>query len=260
MPYDSNSLPTGKLSATQIDLYRQCPEKYRHKYIAKSPAAGPVERKHLNFGNAVHAVFERCVKERLGEPNYETLRDLYAEEASRMTIAQTIEFEEKADAAFRWADKNLTFADTVSAEQKFTVEIAGYPVTGFIDRVDALVLGGGADQGVSIRDYKTGKPTNPKYARERHEVQLGIYCFAAAELYGVDPASVVTALEFVCYGEVLEMRFTDAQIDRVEKIIEETGEAIEALVAENPESAKKKPTPLCGWCEWNSTCDAYSKV
>ncbi len=259
MPYVSNSLPTGKLSASQIDLFRQCPEKYRHRYLAKTPITGPFERKHLNFGNAVHAVFERCVKERR-EPEYDTFRELYAEEASRMTEAQAIEFEEKAESALQWASKNLTFKDTVSAEQKFTIEIGGYPVTGFIDRVDVLVAGGGTDQGVTIRDYKTGKPTDPKYARERHEVQLGIYCFAAAELYGVEPASVLPALEFVCFGEVLEMRFSDTQLDRIERIVGATGEAIEALAQENPESAKKKPTPLCGWCEWNSICDAYSKV
>lgn len=262
MPYVSNSLPTGKLSATQIDLFRQCPEKYRYRYIAKTPAAGPVERKHLNFGNTVHAVFERYVKERRmpDRPSYEILRELYAEEAKRMTIPQTVEFEAKAERAFRWASKTLDFADTVCAEQRFVVEIAGYPVTGFIDRVDALIPGGGTNQGVSIRDYKTGKPTPDKYARERHEVQLGIYCFAAAELYDVDPTTVVTALEFVCDGEVLEMRFNQDALDHVEWIVRTTGEAIEALVAENPEAARKKPSPLCGWCEWNSICDAYSKV
>ncbi len=262
MPYVSNSLPTGKLSATQIDLFRQCPEKYRHRYLAKTPVAGPVERKHLNFGNTVHAVFERYVKERRmpDRPSYEILREIYAEEAKRMTIPQAMEFETKAEAAFRWASETLDFADTVCAEQRFTVEIGGYPVTGYIDRVDALVPGGGTDQGVSIRDYKTGKPTDMKYARERHEVQLGIYCFAAAELYGVDPTTVVTALEFVCFAEVIELRFTADQLAKVEAIVADTGAEIEELAQENPESARKLPGPLCGWCEWNAICDAYSKV
>lgn len=157
----------------------------------------------------------------------------------------------------RWEAWNSIVASTspeakrkprLHAELKVELKLGGVPFRGFVDRIE------GWSGGLTVRDWKTGKPKD-QFAKTDDHDQMLLYTAAVTEMLGeqVKHASRI----FLGDGRA-EVR--PAPLDQVPRAIERLqitwGEMQDALTAEH---FPAKPGPLCGWCPNATTCPEGAK-
>ncbi len=167
------------LSATAIEIYRECPLQYKIRREWNVPgeiAAG------LHYGNAVHTALKdfydallagrprseeellACFQQALATMRFED--DLQRRLYEAQGLKQLAEFFVRQQAA--------PTPDVLHTERTFEVAVAGVRVRGRIDRLDRI-----EGQRVAITDYKTGTPRKPDEANA--SLQLSIYALACRE-------------------------------------------------------------------------------
>jgi RecB family exonuclease len=237
-----------RLSFSRVDMYRQCPLKFRYAYVDKQPtAASP----HLSWGTSVHHALEVWWSSKLpsAPPVDVLLQALY--DGWDDTGFEGMPREEK----IRWyrhaqdvlRRHHLQHADTyvpsVASEQRFSVRLDDIEVVGSIDHVTRT-----AEGGLGIVDWKTNKRAKTR-SEVRSSLQLAVYALAAEELWGQPPAWV--ALDFVVPGLRVTVPRNEIDTDRARSVLREVAERVRAELFE--------PTPsrLCDWCDFRSLCPAF---
>lgn len=168
-----------RLSATQLEMYEDCPLRYAYRYVAGARNEAGI---HAGLGSLVHRVLERFLDpEEPGERSHDRLLEL-AEECWHDDIAPYRPQQEEArrdlyDMLELWWEKEGSPGGgphVLATEHRFDVTVGPHQVRGAIDRVDR------ADDGVGIRvvDYKTGK-SKPRAADVKTNLQLSTYYVAA---------------------------------------------------------------------------------
>lgn len=238
-----------RLSFSRIDLYRQCPLRYRYRYIDGLPEQPSPA---LSFGSSIHAALERFWDRKLPDPPpVETLLDaLYAHWDTAGFAAvdrseQARYYRHARDVLVRHHER---FAETrlapVAVEQWFEVPLPdAVTLVGSIDLVVPT-----AEGGIGIVDWKTNRA-----AKRRSDVaaslQLAIYALASRHLWGHEPDWV--ALDFVVPGVRVQVDREDIDLDRALRVVGETAAAIRA--GHFPAT----PSPLCRWCDFRGECPAW---
>ena len=158
-------------SYSKMALYKECPQKYKFRYILKIPEK---PKYYFAFGSALHKVMEYL---------YSSLKppfpDLDKVLAFFKADWEATSYEEKGySSKFKEEEGYLEGIEIIKAyykkhcedglsplatEFRTTVDIDGLSVIGIVDRID--YLGGGK---VSIVDYKTGK----KIKREPDQLMM----------------------------------------------------------------------------------------
>ena len=232
------------LSHSSIVLYRTCPQRWKFRYIDKVPEK---PRSFFSFGKSVHTSLEFLFG-RLGQlPTLEETLAHYKERWLREgydTDAQEKWFYQEGERILRgfYAKHKTDFQKVAQVELKFTVDIEGVPVTGYVDRIDH-----GSQGGVALVDYKTGKAFDK--SRVRKDPQLTLYQIACREILGKEVESVtlyhlnsLTALTVPAHPKTLE--------DDLRVVIVDTARGI------NDGKFEPKPDPNghCQWCDYNQIC------
>lgn len=145
-------------SYSQMSLYRECPLKYKFKYIDKLPEK---PKPYFAFGQAIHSALE-FFHSKLPPPSYPELIDFfsanwhkknYAEKGYKNPEMENMDFQ-KGEVVLKkyWLkhkdERTLPFL----CEYKGCVEVDGLEVVVIVDRIE--YLGNGK---IKIIDYKTGK-------------------------------------------------------------------------------------------------------
>jgi DNA helicase II / ATP-dependent DNA helicase PcrA len=179
MQAGSNSNP--KLSATAVESYERCPLQFKLEREWRIPREAPAA---MQYGAAMHRVlklyfdsvrFKRTMPDEalvnsfcadLSEAGIQDpyQRDLYQEQGVR----QLLDFLKAS---------RLQQLNVLHIEQQFETRIGDLVVIGRIDRID-----GNDGSGITITDYKTGRPQSQEDADE--SLQLSIYALAAREKWG----------------------------------------------------------------------------
>ncbi|MDE2040519.1 MAG: PD-(D/E)XK nuclease family protein [Elusimicrobia bacterium] len=243
MPF---SLPR-PLSHSSISLFQDCPQKYKFKYVDKIPEK---PRHFFSFGQSVHSALEFLYAVQAPPPP--TLEALLACYQERWVSAGYRDGDQEAQyfedgkrilaAYYRKHAKD--FAVPLFVEYGFTLEVEGVPVTGKVDRVDAL-----ADGRLAILDYKTGKALAA--SRVERDAQLTMYQLACERLLG----RTVARLSFYHLPSLKEQvveRHSTELVETLTKRIVSTAERISA--------GRFKPTPseaVCRWCDYKPLCPVY---
>lgn len=146
-----------------------------------------------------------------------------------------------------WAIEDPAAAKVLHRELKFSFEIEGVPVLGFIDRVDS-----GGNGIPMVIDYKTGKVGK----KEKHGDQLRLYCLAVARLTGVMPYRALAY--YTAAGELAEVNTSRQAVNRTV----ETFKTAWAGIQSSQESATwpARPSPLCGWCPLALVCPSAKQA
>jgi DNA helicase-2/ATP-dependent DNA helicase PcrA len=129
-----------RLSASVIKTYMDCPLKFKFSYILGVPQPA---MPYFDLGTSVHAVAEHTTKMQLegialsGALAAELLKKEWNAN-SFQSETQERQAKEKAKAMLgtylQWLSTNPNYP--VAAEAEFTIEMAGVPFHGFIDRVE----------------------------------------------------------------------------------------------------------------------------
>lgn len=241
--------PRLRLSFSRVDTYRQCPLRYRYRYVDGLPER---PSPHLSFGSSIHRALEAFWDRKLPDPPpLETLLDALYHGWDSTGFAE-VERDEQLR-YYRHAREVLTahhhrFADTalapVAVEQWFRLPLPdGLEVVGAIDLVEPTGAGG-----LGVVDWKTNRR-----AKSREEVasslQLAIYALAVEHLWGQPPAWV--ALDFVVPGVRVTVPREHIDTDAAIEAIREVAAAMRA------EAFEPRPSPLCGWCDYRAECPAF---
>jgi DNA helicase-2/ATP-dependent DNA helicase PcrA len=162
------------LSASDIDLYRACPLRYKFARVLRVPTE---LTRNQRFGIAMHQVLERYHAS--GGQTCEQLLALFMQCWRRGGFGDGPEdrrLREKATAALRRYHARLSeqASEPVWFERSFAFQIGTHHVRGRVDRIDRLPGGG-----YEVIDYKTGRPKSEEQLRE--DVQLSLYALAASE-------------------------------------------------------------------------------
>src|SRR5215204_516439 len=236
------------LSATDIELYRTCPLKYKFARVFGIPQETTINQR---FGILVHQVLERFHGQQKGGDadagSLERLMSLFGAAWRRSGFGESddeLQFREKAiDSLRRYHAREVASGSHPRwVERKFDFRIGPHHLRGRVDRVDELPGGG-----YELIDYKTG---DPKPQRElESDVQLAIYRLAAREAWRLEGAA--GSYWYVLADEKVAVGGSPDDLERVEGVVLEVGEGILG------QDFEPTPSPeICSWCDFRLICPA----
>ena len=245
------------LSASDFDLYRTCPLKYKFARVFAIPQEPTINQR---FGILIHNVLERFHSEemRSGEGAGETfggarpgsldrLLSLFEAGWRRTGFGASddeLQYRDRAVAALARYHERHVGADShpVWLERSFSFAIGQHQLRGRVDRVDQR-----ADGAYELIDYKTGERT----AQERlaGDLQLALYRLAAREAWELEAA--LGTYWYVLADERVPVPPEPDDAERVERTVLEVAAGIEAQDFEPRPSYE-----ICSWCDYRLICPA----
>ena len=236
------------LSATDIELYRTCPLKYKFARVFGIPQEQTINQR---FGIVIHQVLERyhsqeSTAEEAGGLN--RLMALFSAAWRRSGFGESddeLQYRDRAVEALRryHARESARGSSPRWVERKFDFQIGPHHLRGRVDRVDEL-----PDGGYELIDYKTGDP-RPQQALES-DIQLAIYRLAAREAWRLDGSSM-GSYWYVLADEKVAVGGSSDDLERVESTVLEVGEGILG------QDFEPRPSPeICSWCDFRLICPA----
>ncbi|MFL5907113.1 MAG: ATP-dependent helicase [Solirubrobacterales bacterium] len=236
------------LSATDIELYRTCPLKYKFARVFGIPQETTINQR---FGIVIHQVLERFHGQQAAgvaeAGSLERLMALFAAAWRRSGFGESddeLQFREKAiEALHRYHAREVASGSHPRwVERKFDFRIGPHHLRGRVDRVDQLPGGG-----YELIDYKTGDPKPPRELES--DVQLAIYRLAAREAWRLEGAA--GSYWYVLADEKIAVGGSPDDLERVESVVLEVGEGILG------QDFEPRPSPeICSWCDFRLICPA----
>ncbi len=240
------------LSASDIDLYRTCPLKYKFARVFAIPQEPTINQR---FGILVHQVLDRYHSEEMrgfgeeGEARggLDRLLGLFEAGWRRQgfgTSDDELQYRDRAVAALaRYYERHTAgAARPVYLERGFSFKIGEHSIRGRVDRVDRH-----PDGALELIDYKTGSPKRPEELRD--DVQIALYRIGAREAWGVEAAD--GSYWYVLDDEKVTVAGEADDLERVERTVLEVAAGIDEQDFEPKPSFEN-----CSWCDFRLICPA----
>jgi putative RecB family exonuclease len=242
-------------SPSAAGTYRQCPLRWKFRYIDKLP--DPPGEAAL-VGTFAHRVLEHLCDESADARTTDRAKELAGEawrwisdrrdfSALDLDAAAQLEFRWKAWSAIEalWQLEDSAHVTVRSTEQRISTTLDGVPFRGVIDRLDE------ADDGLVVTDYKSGKP--PRNDR-RNEALAQVLLYAAAIESETGERPVRARLLFLGGSRgIVETRVDDERMHTTTGNLTATWTALGADCAND--SFEPSAGPLCGWCPYVDRCE-----
>lgn len=247
-------------SQSKMSLYRECPLKYRFRYILKIPEK---PKYFFTFGTILHSVMEYLYSAPQFPPLEDALKffkqkwdkQTWQEKGYASAEKEQAGFLEGQDIIKRYYQKH--FADglqPLSTEMQVYANIDGLSVMGIVDRIDYLGKGK-----VAILDYKTGKTL------KREPDQLMFYQKLLENTPKLLP--LVQARDI----EIQKIKIDKMLFYHLPTLTEDSFKPVPAAelnefwkgalkTAENILAEKFEPTPseqACKWCDYRGSCPVW---
>ena len=240
------------LSPSSASMFRQCPQRWKFRYVDKLPDP-PGES--AVAGTFAHRVLEELLgldpDERTPQSAKQIASAVWAETtAGKDFVALNLDpdgvrnFKWTAWRAIEglWDIEDPKEVDILETETRVSVSLDGVPFVGYIDRVEQ-----DAD-GLVVSDYKSGRAPRRRYSESRLE-QVLLYAAALAEIHGTLPVRA----RLMYLGQRIDETAVTA-----EAIAEVTGRLVETwdelLERTTTGDFPPQPGPLCGWCAYVRSC------
>jgi len=239
------------LSHSSIKMYRDCPQKWKFRYVDKVPDK---PRSFFSFGKSVHSglefLFDRLktvpptLEQTLENFRATWLRDGYE------TPAQEKWFYQEGERILKgyYVKHSRDFDKVREVELKFTISVEGVPVTGFIDRIDNTTNGG-----LGIVDYKTGKAFDK--SRVRNDPQLTLYQLACETLIG-KPVETVTLYHLNSLTALTVPAHSPKMKDDLKTTVLEAARGI----SDQKFEATPDERGVCKYCDYAQICPALNAL
>jgi superfamily I DNA/RNA helicase/RecB family exonuclease len=247
------------LSASDIDLYRTCPLKYKFARVFAIPQEPTINQR---FGILIHQVLERFHAEQLraealaeaagAEPrdpspagSLDRLLALFEAGWRRTGFGASddeLQYRDRAVAALaRYHERHLhSESKPVWLERGFAFAIGSHRLRGRVDRVDQL-----PDGAYELIDYKTGE----RRTGSGDDVQLALYRLGAREAWQVE--AELGSYWYVLEDERVPVPAAPDDSERVERTVLEVAAGIEGQDFEPRPSYE-----ICSWCDYRLICPA----
>ncbi len=245
-----------RLSASSIEEYEDCPQKFKFSHFLKIPT-GP--QAALTFGNIMH----QCVRHyfelrRQGPPTFEAIQEFFNrawkttgfEDDYQEQIYRKAGLEQLKAFVERQAEQTIR-ADLIRSEEYFSLDLGDVVLEGRIDQINPLNSAKPSpDTAVELVDYKTGRPRSEKDAEK--SLQLSIYALAAREQLKLRPARLTF------YNLTNNQPVSSARtIGDLKAAVNEV--RVVAAQIRNQEFSPK-PGFVCRWCDYVAVCPAHEEL
>ena len=238
------------LSHSSVSTYQQCPQKWKFRYIDKVPEK---PKPFFSFGKSVHSGLEYLFSQLdKGIPQIDDVLRTYKEgwiHEGYETPAQEKWFFEEGQRILKgfYVKHKDDHKFVLKVELKFSIDIEGVPMTGFIDRIDRTASGG-----LAIIDYKTGKAFDR--SRVRKDPQLTLYQIACRQVLEKKVDSVtlyhlnsLTPITVSAHSQTLEKEVRNTVVESARGISHQRFDP------------KPERHGYCRWCDYLQICPAFSK-
>ena len=244
------------LSASDIDLYRTCPLKYKFARVFAIPQEPTINQR---FGILIHQVLDRFHAEEIrvkarGEQPFavdagalDRLLGLFEAGWRRQGFGSSddeLQYRDRAVAALaRYHEQHQrSESEPVWLERNFAFEIGPHQLRGRVDRVDRL-----PDGGYEVIDYKTGDPgSGPKLSGD---VQLALYRLGARQAWEVEVKR--GSYWYVLADERVSLSPEPDDAERVERTVLDVAAGI------TEQDFEPRPShEICSWCDFRLICPA----
>ena len=241
-------------SYSSASLFKQCPRRWKHKYIDKLP--DPTGEAAL-VGTFAHDVLEQLCEQEPASRTEAKAKEIAGKNWAKFaenTDFKKLELDEESQRAFRWKTweaiqglwrlEDPTKVAVEATEQKLSTSLSGVPFFGIVDRLDRN------KDGLTVVDYKTGKVRNDNID------QVLLYSAAVTSQTGEQPSKA--RLLYLGNKEITPRIIeTDVSEDLIDKVVEDLSDTWKKLNADlDSEEFEPIPTPLCGWCSFIEECTA----
>ena len=250
------------LSASDIDLYRICPLRYKFARVFAIPQEPTINQR---FGILIHNVLDRFHSEemrsaeaglagdaalagevqRTGDLN--RLLSLFEAGWRRTGFGSSddeLQYRDRAVAALTRYHERHTSTDSspVWLERSFNFRIGPHQLRGRVDRVDRTPEGG-----YELIDYKTGERRSSVTTSD--DVQIPLYRMGAREAWQIEADS--GSYWYVLDDERVSVPGQPDDAERVERTVLEVAGGIEG------QDFEPRPSPqVCSWCDYRLICPA----
>ncbi|MEC9000299.1 MAG: PD-(D/E)XK nuclease family protein [Actinomycetota bacterium] len=239
-------------SVSAAGLWRQCPRRWRFRYVEKR--ADPPGEPAL-LGTFVHRVLELLCAEPADGRDLDRARELAAEawpDTADDPDYVALGHDAEAQRHFKWRGwraiealwqiENPADVEVRATEAKVQATVGGVPFFGIIDRLDV------EPSGLVVTDYKTGKAPRPGDVPTSLD-QVLVYSAAVEDHLGERPSR--GRLYYLGSG-VHETEVTEDGLGgAVERFTEAWSQVGQAC---STDDFPPDVGPLCGWCPYVTDC------
>lgn len=246
-------------SHSRLSAFENCPLQYRFRYVDKIKLDEEAETIEAFMGSRVHEVLEKLYRDmRLSKTNsIEELLSFYNENWQKYYSEDVRVIKEGytpdnykdtgAKCIHEYYARYKPFDDgkTLGIEQIIHIEIEGYKLRGFIDRLSSR--SGGIYE---IHDYKTSQylPLQSHFDSDR---QLALYQLGVQDMFG-DANEVDLVWHYLVFDKEIRSRRAQQDLLKLKSDIITLIETIER--AEQEYDFQATESGLCDWCEYQSLC------
>lgn len=252
---------TVKLSATRINSFLQCKQKYWFSYVDRvEKLSNPV----FALGLACHETLEKAGLiwqekglQKFSKKQIKDLLDYYDE----MSVQEGIN--DQADHVLgkelvKYRLNNFALGSKiVGVEDKF-----GFQGSQTLTTKDGIELIGAIDKSIEIDektllivDYKTSK-TVPDGGKLKSDLQLSMYNLVARKLYP-QYERIILSLDMLRKGELVYTYRTDEELEDFEHYLKVIHKEMSSL---KKKDAKPSLHILCAWCDYGNICEKYQEA
>ena len=252
---------TVKLSATRINSFLQCKQKYWFSYVDKvEKISNPV----FALGLACHETLEKAGLiwmekdlKKFSDTQINDLLDYYDE----MSVKEGINNQEDhivGKDIIEYRLNNFALGSKiVGVEDKF-----GFQGAQTLTTKDGVELIGAIDKSIEIDkktllivDYKTSK-TIPDGGKLKTDLQLSMYNLVAKKLYP-QYERIILSLDMLRKGELVYTYRTDEELEDFEHYLKIIHKEMSTL---EKKDAKPSLHMLCSWCDYSNICEKYQEA
>jgi putative RecB family exonuclease len=245
-------------SHSRLSAFETCPLQYRLRYVDKIKI-DESETIEAFMGSRVHETLEKLYKDlRLSKPNSpEELLSFY-DDVWLKNYSEDIKIVKKGYTSQNYKDTGAKcireyytryqpFNDgkTLGLEQMIAIDIEGYKLRGFIDR-----LSSSRDGVYEIHDYKTSQYL-PQQSHFDSDRQLALYQVGVQEMFG-DVNEVDLVWHYLVFDREIKSKRQPHDLFELKAGIVKLIETIERAEEENDFEAEE--SGLCDWCDYQSLC------
>jgi len=267
-----------RYSVSQIQVYLQCPLKYRYRYVDKIPTSEFVETTDTLLWTLVHEslqnlynninVFKVPAKQKfisdyyaLREKKEKEILENWWEILNHHTDLTIDDFKRRWEMYLsRYYDKHAPFNDiqVISTEKQISFQLDDWiNFLWFIDRLDKIW-----DTFV-INDYKTNKNL-PTEEKDQYVEQLTLYWLWIQQKYAKYFKNIKAKLYFLHFDIEDEREITQNKLDEIKvkyiNIIKEIEQNKLQYAMWSKKIFEANQSSLCAWCDYQLVCPLFSVV
>jgi putative RecB family exonuclease len=245
-------------SHSRLSAFETCPLQYRLRYVDKIKI-DESETIEAFMGSRVHETLEKLYKD-LRLSKSDTVDELisFYDDVWLKNYSEDIRIVKKGYTPRNYKDTGARcireyyaryqpFNDgkTLGLEQMIAIDIEGYKLRGFIDR-----LSSSRDGTYEIHDYKTSQYL-PQQSHFDSDRQLALYQIGIQEMFG-DVNDIDLVWHYLVFDREIKSKRQPHDLLELKSGIVKLIETIERAEEENDFEAAE--SGLCDWCDYQSLC------